>query len=203
MISTLRESGHPCDDSIIYRHTRGGGRKHGKIHSARRALWRQFRVFGVDWELMDYKDKIADIKHARRTTSKLKCKINDAQERVSNNFKLKSSKIDKQPRLSVKPRLCTYNIEAKMLKKKRTGSYQMKRKASSESKASSVSQNDILRTSPDDVTHFFFHIVVLERCHLERSWLERNRVYQRKIFSVGRSEISCTTGGIPESARRR
>ena len=141
------------------------------------------------WQLMDYKDKIADIKHARRTTSKLKCKINDAQERVTSNFKLKSSKIDKQPRLSVNPRLCTYNIEAKMLQKKRTGSYQMKRKASSKSKASSVSPNYILRTSPDDVTHFFFHSVVLERCHLERSWLERSRVYQRKIFSVAGTDF--------------
>ena len=111
MFSTLNESGHPCDESIIYHRTRGGGRtkvqKKRKMHSARLALWRQFRIFGVDWELMDKRDKIADIKHARRTTSKQKCKINDAQERVINNFKLKSLKIDKQPELSVNPRLCT------------------------------------------------------------------------------------------------
>ena len=88
MISTLRESGHPCDDSIIYRHTRGSGRKHGKIH-----LWRQFRVFGVYWELMDYQDKIADIKPARRTSSKQKRKINGVQDWVINNLTLKSISI--------------------------------------------------------------------------------------------------------------
>ena len=146
MFSTLNESGHPCDETIIYHRTRGGGRtkvrKQRKIHSARRALWRRFAIFGVDWELMDMRDKIADMKHARRTSNQ-KCIINDAQESVINNLKLKSQKIDKQPELSVKPRLCTYNIEAKMLKKKRTGSYQMKRKASSKSKASSASRNDI------------------------------------------------------------
>ena len=156
MISTLKNSGHPCDENNFHRRTRGGGRIKRKMHSARRALWRQFRVFGVDWELMDLRNKIADIKHARRSTPKQKCKMNDAQERMTSNLKLKSSKIDKQPRLSVKPRLCTYNIEAKMLHKKRTGSYQMKLKASSKSKASSVSPNFILRTSPDNVTHFFF-----------------------------------------------
>ena len=153
MISTLKESGHPCENFIHLR-TRGGGRKQRKMHSARRALWRQFSVFGMDWELLEYRDKLADIKHARRTTSKLKCKMNDANERMASNLKLKSSKIDTQPRLSVKPRLCTYNIEARMLKKKRTGSYKLR--ASSKSKASTLSPNYILRTSPDDVTHFFF-----------------------------------------------
>ena len=70
MISTLKHSGHPCDETYIYRRTRGGGRTQRKMHSARRALWRQFRVFGVDWELMDLREKIADIMHAHRTTSK-------------------------------------------------------------------------------------------------------------------------------------
>ena len=155
MISTLKESGHPCENFIHLR-TRGGGRKQGKMHSARRALWRQFSVFGVDWDLLEYRDKLADIKHARRTTSKQKCKMNDAQERMTSNLKLKSSKIDNQPRLSVKPRLCTYNIEAEMLQKKRSGSYQMKLRASSKSKASSVLLNYNLTTSSGDVTHFFF-----------------------------------------------
>ena len=122
MISTLKESGHPCENFIHLR-TRGGGRKQRKMHSARRALWRQFSVFGVDWGLLEYRDKLADIKHARRTASKQKCKMNDAQERMTSNLKLKSSKIDNQPRLSVKPRLCISNIGAEMLQKKRTGSY--------------------------------------------------------------------------------
>ena len=155
MISTLKESGHPCENFIHLR-TRGGGRKQRKMHSARRALWRQFSVFGVDWGLLEYRDKLADIKHARRTASKQKCKMNDAQERMTSNLKLKSSKIDNQPRLSVKPRLCTYNIEVEMLKKKRSGSYQMKFRASSKSKASSVLLNYNLTTSAGDVTHFFF-----------------------------------------------
>ena len=90
MISTLKHSGHPCDETYIYRRTRGGGRTQRKMHSARRALWRQFRVFGVDWELMDLRDKIADIKHARRTTSKHKCKMNDVQERMKSNLRTKS-----------------------------------------------------------------------------------------------------------------
>ena len=130
MFSTLNESGHPCDETIIYHRTRGGGRttvrKQRKIHSARRALWRQFRIFGVDWELMDMRDKIADIKHARRTTSKQKCKTNDVQERMTKNLKLKSLKFDEQPRLSVKPRLCTCNVEAKMFHKKSVGRSQVK-----------------------------------------------------------------------------
>ena len=120
MFSTLNESGHPCDETIIYHRTRGGGRtkvrKQRKIHSARRALWRRFAIFGVDWELMDMRDKIADMKHARRTSNQ-KCIINDAQERVINNLKLKSQKIDKQPTLSVKHRLCTFNVGAKMFYK--------------------------------------------------------------------------------------
>ena len=159
MFSTLNESGHPCDETIIYHRTRGGGRtkvrKQRKIHSARRALWRRFAIFGVDWELMDMRDKIADMKHARRTSNQ-KCIINDAQERVINNLKLKSPKIEKQPRLSVQPRICTFDVEAKMFHNKSAGRSQVKFKASSKRKASGISPTFILRTSPDDVTHFFF-----------------------------------------------
>ena len=159
MFSTLNESGHPCDETIIYHRTRGGGRtkvrKQRKIHSARRALWRRFAIFGVDWELMDMRDKIADMKHARRTSNQ-KCIINDAQERVINNLKLKSQKIDKQPELSVKPRLCTFNVEAKMFHIKGDRSSQMKFKASSKRKSSSISPTFVLKTSRDVVTHFFF-----------------------------------------------
>ena len=164
MFSTLNESGHPCDESIIYHRTRGGGRtkvqKKRKMHSARLALWRQFRIFGVDWELMDKRDKIADIKHARRTTSKQKCNINDAQQRMSSNLELKSLKFEKQPRLSVKPRLCTFNVEAQMFHKSMTASSQVKFNASSKTKACSVSPKNILRTSTDDVTHFFSRSLV-------------------------------------------
>ena len=160
MFSTLNESGHPCDESIIYHRTRGGGRtkvqKKRKMHSARLALWRQFRIFGVDWELMDKRDKIADIKHARRTTSKQKCNINHAQQRMSSNLELKSLKFEKQPRLSVKPRLCTFNVEAKMFHIKSDRSSQMKFKASSKRKSSSISPTFVLKTSRDVVTHFFF-----------------------------------------------
>ena len=159
MFSTLNETGHPCDETIIYHRTRGGGRtkvrKQRKIHSARRALWRRFAIFGVDWELMDMRDKIADMKHARRTSNQ-KCIINDAQEGVINNLKLKSQKIDKQPSLSVKHCLCTFNVEAKMFYKKSAGSSHVKFKASSKTKASSVSPNYILRTSSDVVTQSFF-----------------------------------------------
>ena len=184
MISTLKHSGHPCDETYIYRRTRGGGRTQRKMHSARRALWRQFRVFGVDWELMDLREKIADIKHARRSTPKQKCKMNDVQERMTSNLKLKSSKIDKQPRLSVKPRLCISNIEAEMLQKKRTGSYQMKLKASSKSKASSVSPNFILRTSPDDVTHFFFPFTNFGKVASKKKLI-------RKQSSLSEEDIFC------------
>ena len=91
MFSTLNKSGHPCDESIIFRRTRGDGHKKvRKIHSARRALWRRFRKFGVDWELMEKRDKIADMKHARRTSSKQKCKNNDVQDRMINTLNLKS-----------------------------------------------------------------------------------------------------------------
>ena len=198
--------GHLCGQAIMIGRTRGDGRikarKQRKIHSARRALWRRFSKFGVDWELLDMRDKIRDMKHARQT-SKLKCKINDVHERVINNLKLQSLKIDKQPRLSVKPRLCTFNVEAKMFHKKSAGRSQVKFKASSKRKASGISPTFILRTSPDDVTHFFSYSLVLGRCHLERSWLERSRVYQRKIFSIGRSTISFISRGDQESSRRR
>ena len=101
------------------------------------------------------RDKIRDMKHARQT-SKLKCKINDVHERVINNLKLKSSKIDKQPRLCVKHRLCTFDVEAKMFHKKSAGRSQVKFKASSKRKPSGISPTFILRTSLDVVTHFFF-----------------------------------------------
>ena len=101
------------------------------------------------------RDKIADMKHARRTSNQ-KCIINDAQERVINNLKLKSQKIDRQPELSVKPRLCTFNVEAKMFHIKSDRSSQMKFKASSKRKSSSISPTFVLKTSRDVVTHFFF-----------------------------------------------
>ena len=153
--------GHLCGQAIMIGRTRGDGpikaRKQRKIHSARRALWRRFSKFGVDWELLDMRDKIRDMKHARRT-SEQKCKINDVHERVINNLKLKSSKIDKQPRLCVKHRLCTFDVEAKMFHKKSAGRSQVKFKASSKRKPSGISPTFILRTSLDVVTHFFFPI---------------------------------------------
>ena len=96
----FRHLGDLCGQAIMIGCTRGDGpikaRKQRKIYSARRALWRRFRKFGVDWELLNMRDKIRDMKHARRT-SKQKCKNNDAHERVNNNFKRQSLKIDKQP----------------------------------------------------------------------------------------------------------
>ena len=56
------------------------------------------------------RDKILDMKHAHRTSNQ-KRKINDVEDRLINNLKLKSLKIDKQPRLSVKPCLCIFNAE--------------------------------------------------------------------------------------------
>ena len=130
----FRHLGHLCGQAIMIGCTRGDGpikaRKQRKIYSARRALWRRFRKFGVDWELLNMRDKIRDMKHARRT-SKQKCKNNDAHERVNNNFKRQSLKIDKQPRLCVKSRLCTFDVEAKMFHKKSAGRSQVKFKASS------------------------------------------------------------------------
>ena len=89
--------GHLCNQAIMIGRTRGDGRikarKQRKIHSARRALWRRFSKFGVDWELLDMRDKIRDMKHARRN-SEQKCKINDVHERVIKNLKRQSLKID-------------------------------------------------------------------------------------------------------------
>ena len=132
------------------------------------------------------RDKIADMKHARRTSNQ-KCKINDVQERVVNNLRLKSSKIDKQPRLSVKQRLCTFNVEAKMFYKMSAGSSQVKFKASSKTKASSVSPNYFLRTSSDDVTHFFFpftgsgKVASQKKLARKKSGLSKEDVLCRKL----------------------
>ena len=132
------------------------------------------------------RDKIADMKHARRTSNQ-KCKIYDVHERVINNLKLQSLKIDKQPRLSVKPRLCTFNVEAKMFHKKSAGRSQVKFKASSKRKASGISPTFILRTSPDDVTHFFFPFTgsgkVPSRKKLARkkSSLSEEDIFYRKV----------------------
>ena len=80
----FRHLGHLCGQAIMIGRTRGDGptkaRKQRKIHSARRALWRRFREFGVDWELLDMRDKILDMKHARRTSNQ-KCKIKDVHRR--------------------------------------------------------------------------------------------------------------------------
>ena len=156
----MNESGHPCDETIIYHRTRGGSRtkvrKQRKIHSARRALWRRFRIFGVDWDFMENRNQIADMKHARRTSSK---QNKDVQDRMINSLNQESLKSDKLPKLSIKPRHCTYNVEATMFNEKSAGSSQVL----SKSKASSVSRNYILRTSPDDVIHFLSHSLVLGR----------------------------------------
>ena len=173
--------GHLCGQAIMIGRTRGDGRikarKQRKIHSARRALWRRFSKFGVDWELLNMRDKIRDMKHARQT-SKLKCKINDVHERVINNLKLKSSKIDKQPRLCVKPRLCTFDVEAKMFHNKSAGRSQVKFKASSKRKPSGISPTFILRTSLDVVTHFFF------------PFTNSGKVASRKKLARKRSSVS-------------
>ena len=60
----------------------------------------------------------------------------------------------------------------------------MKRNASSKSKASSVSANDILRTSPDDVTHFFFPFTGLGK-------VASRKKMTRKKSSLSEEDLLC------------
>ena len=130
----------------------------------------------MDREFIKQQSRIVDMKYARRIPSKQRCNIIDADESVMKKLKLKNLSIGKQPGVCVKPSLCTSNVEAKMFNKRNAGASQVKRKASSKRNASGFPSSYFSRTSPDVVTHFFFHSIVVERWHLERSWF-----YQRKI----------------------
>ena len=133
-------------------------RKKRNVWSVRRARWRRWRRFGVDWHYVETQWKIVDIKRARRSqvSSKQNCKMNDAHDRPIKNLKVSNLRIYKQPGLCVQPRLPKANGEAKLFIQKRARKSRVELKASFKSKASSVSSSYVLRTSPDVVTHFFF-----------------------------------------------
>ena len=88
------------------------------IWSARKARWRRWKIFGVDWEYVETKMKIIDIMRSKRhqMVSKTKCKINDAEKRPIRKFKLNKFKIHQQPGICVNPRLTKPNCEEKSLK---------------------------------------------------------------------------------------
>ena len=94
-------------------------RKKVKIWSVRKARWRRWMKFGVDWEFVEMQNKIADIKHARRVSSPQKCKNFDAREKQVNKLKVTNlTIINKPPKLCVKPRLPRSKGKAKLFKKK-------------------------------------------------------------------------------------
>ena len=114
--------GHRCGPSLIIGRTwddvRAKVRKQRKVWSARRARWRSWSKFGVDWEFVKQQSRIVNIKHARRIPSQQKCKIIDADERVIKNLRVNKLSINKQPGVCVKPSLSTSNVEAKMFNRR-------------------------------------------------------------------------------------
>ena len=131
----------------------------------------------MDWEFVKQQSLIVDIKHARRIPPEHKCKIIDADKRVMKKLKVNKLSINKQPGICVTPSLYTSNVGAKMFNEEDFEASQVERTATSKRNASNSPSSYFLRTSPDVITHFFIHSRVVERWHLERSWL-----YQRKIF---------------------
>ena len=131
--------------------------------SARKARWRCWRKFGVDWGFLERKLKIIEIMRSKRRQiiAKQKCKINDEEKRPIRKFKVKNLKIHKQPGIFVNPHLTEANGEEKMFKNI-VRKFQVKRKASS-NKTSSVTSNCTIKSSPDLVTLFFFHSRIVER----------------------------------------
>ena len=63
-------------------------KKRNNIWSARKARWRRWRKFGVDWDYVESKLKIIDIMRSKRheTVSNKKCKKNDAENRPIRKF---------------------------------------------------------------------------------------------------------------------
>ena len=171
--------GHQCGPSLIIGRTwgdvRAKVRKQRKVWSARRARWRTWRKFGVDWEFVEQQSRIVDIKRARRIPSEQKCKIIDADKRVMKKLRVKKLSINKHPGLCVKPSLDTSNVRGKMFNENAVAS-QVTRNASSKRNASGFPSDYFLTTSTDVVTLFFFHSIVLERWHLERSWVSRRKI---------------------------
>ena len=151
---------HRCGPSIMIGRTRGDVRakvrKQRKVWSARRARWRIWMKFGVDWNFVKQQSRIAEIKHSRRVSSKQKCKIIDADDRMMKKLKVKKLLIHKQPVVCVKPCASASNVEDKMFNDKSARASQVKRKASSKRNALGMPSSYFLRTSPDVVTHFFF-----------------------------------------------
>ena len=129
-------------------------RKRIQIWTARKARWRLWRKFGVDWNFLEGKLKIIDIMRIKRRQklSKQKCKINDAEKRPFRKLKVNNLNIHQQPGICVNPRFTVANGKKKMFKNF-VRKFQVKRKASSK-KTSSVTSNPCL---------FFFHSKIVER----------------------------------------
>ena len=172
--------GYRCGHSIIIGRTwddiRAKVRKQRKVWSARRARWQTWKKFGVDWDFVEQQSRIVDIKHARRFPSKEKFKIVDADKRVMKKLKVKKLSVSKQPGICITPSLYTSNVEAKMFNEEDSGASQVKCGASSKRNTSGFPSSYFLRTSTDAITNFFIHSMVVERWHLERSWLSQMKI---------------------------
>ena len=130
-------------------------RRRTNLWSRRKARWRRWRKFGVDWSHLERKLKIIEIMRSRRcqNNSNQKSKINDAKKRPVRILKVKNLKIQKQNGICVNPRLTEANGEEKMFKNIVRKS-QVKLKASSQ--ITGGTPNCSIKTSPDLVSHFFF-----------------------------------------------
>ena len=189
MCLTFRNFGYMFDHALTNGRTKGyvqkKVRKKRNLWSVRRARWRRWRRFGVDWHYVETQWKMLDMKRARQhqVSSKQKCKMNDAKDRPIKKLKVSNLTIYKQPGLCVKPRLAKANGEAKLFNK-RAETSQVKLRASSKRNASTFPSSYVLRTSPDVVTHFFFPFTGSGKVASRKKFARKSSSLSMKTFPI-------------------
>ena len=164
-------------------------RRRTNLWSRRKARWRRWRKFGVDWSHLERKLKIIEIMRSRRcqNNSNQKCKNNDAKKRPVRILKVKNLKIQKQTGICVNPRLTEANGKAKMFKhcvKK----FNLKPQGSSD-KISSVTQNCNINTSPDLVTLFFFPFKNCGKVTSRKKYKKKLKLSKEDLLGIAISDF--------------
>ena len=164
-------------------------RKKTNLWSRRKARWRRWRKFGIDWNYLKTKLKIIEIMKSKRrqNISKQKCTMNDAKKRPVRIFKVKNLEIQKQNGICVNPRLTEANGKAKMFKhcvKK----FNLKPQGSSD-KISSVTQNCNINTSPDLVTLFFFPFKNCGKVTSRKKYRKKLKLSKEDLLGIAVSDF--------------